>query len=199
MTIHPRRPTTVVGADISGDAQPSVVAVDFEPGHQRALARVCGEVDIEDADELGADLAAALDVSVSGLDVDLSAVTFCDCSCLHMLFRLNRRAERAGKTLVLTALGPRVDRLLRLTETEHLFTVQAARPASAPAEPGPQIETLLFTHRPRHVRIQLPTPDPSPASVSVLARARRLCEGLEIPLTVVGPAAARPPHRPAAA
>ncbi|CAM5650006.1 hypothetical protein STANM337S_06554 [Streptomyces tanashiensis] len=62
-----------------------------------------------------------------------------------------------------------------------------------------QIETLLFTHRPRHVRIQLPTPDPSPASVSVLARARRLCEGLEIPLTVVGPAAARPPHRPAAA
>ncbi|CAM5389986.1 STAS domain-containing protein [Streptomyces tanashiensis] len=136
MTIHPRRPTTVVGADISGDAQPSVVAVDFEPGHQRVLARVCGEVDIEDADELGADLAAALDVSVSGLDVDLSAVTFCDCSCLHMLFRLNRRAGRAGKTLVLTALGPRVDRLLRLTETEHLFTVQA-RPASAPAEPGP--------------------------------------------------------------
>ncbi|UZX26347.1 STAS domain-containing protein [Streptomyces tanashiensis] len=97
MTIHPAPPATVVGADISGDAQPSVVAVDFEPGHQRVLARVCGEVDIEDADELGADLAAALDVSVSGLDVDLSAVTFCDCSCLHMLFRLTGGPAGPGK------------------------------------------------------------------------------------------------------
>ncbi|MFJ7990402.1 hypothetical protein [Streptomyces sp. NPDC096351] len=57
-----------------------------------------------------------------------------------------------------------------------------------------QVEALLFTHRPRHVRIQLSTPDPSPASLSVLTRARRLCEGLCIPLTVVGPAAPRLPH-----
>ncbi|MFI0926918.1 hypothetical protein ACH4TP_23740 [Streptomyces sp. NPDC021012] len=62
-----------------------------------------------------------------------------------------------------------------------------------------QVETLLFTHRPRHVRIQLSTPDPSPASLSVPARARRLCEGLKIPLTVVGPATPRPPLSPAAA
>ncbi|MFF0558694.1 hypothetical protein ACH4ZU_29230 [Streptomyces sp. NPDC020472] len=51
-----------------------------------------------------------------------------------------------------------------------------------------QIETLLLAHRPRLVRMQLPTADPSPASLSALARARRMCEGLGIPLTVVGPA-----------
>ncbi|GEB62115.1 hypothetical protein [Streptomyces gardneri] len=62
-----------------------------------------------------------------------------------------------------------------------------------------ELEMLLFTHRPHHVRIQLPTSDPSPASVSVLARARRMCEGLGIPLTVVGPAAPHPPRSPAAA
>ncbi|MFI8519936.1 hypothetical protein ACIGEZ_19170 [Streptomyces sp. NPDC085481] len=54
-------------------------------------------------------------------------------------------------------------------------------------------EALFFTHRPRLVRLQLPTSDPSPATLSALARARRLCEGQGIPLTVVGPATiARP-------
>ncbi|MEV5975137.1 hypothetical protein [Streptomyces sp. NPDC051921] len=57
-----------------------------------------------------------------------------------------------------------------------------------------QIETLLHSHRPEQVRITLSTSDPSRASLSVLARARRLCEGLGIPLTVAGPAS-----RPAAA
>ncbi|MDX2560907.1 hypothetical protein PV371_14760 [Streptomyces sp. TX20-6-3] len=61
------------------------------------------------------------------------------------------------------------------------------------------IETLLATHGPRHVRIQLPTSDPSPASLSVLARARRLCEGLGTPLTVVGPTRIAPLSRSAAA
>ncbi|MER7521088.1 hypothetical protein ABZ135_21340 [Streptomyces sp. NPDC006339] len=63
-----------------------------------------------------------------------------------------------------------------------------------------ETEALLYAHRPRHVRIQLPTSDPSPASLSTLSRARRICETLGIPLTVVGPltTAHRPP-RPTAA
>ncbi|MFI8966446.1 hypothetical protein ACIGO8_30530 [Streptomyces sp. NPDC053493] len=64
-----------------------------------------------------------------------------------------------------------------------------------------ETEALLLAHRPRLVRIQIPTADPSPASLSALTRARRLCEALGIPLTVVGPvrtAADRPPHPTAA-
>ncbi|MFB7356049.1 STAS domain-containing protein [Streptomyces gardneri] len=68
-----------------------------------------------------------------GLDVDLSGVTFCDSSGLDMLLRLNRRANRAGKSLVLTALSPRVTRLLRLTGAEHLFTTHTW-PPSPPGE-----------------------------------------------------------------
>ncbi|MEV6329152.1 hypothetical protein [Streptomyces sp. NPDC051909] len=63
-----------------------------------------------------------------------------------------------------------------------------------------QTEALLLSHRPRLVRVQLPTADPSPASLSALSRARRLCEHLGIPLTVVGPVhVARTPPRPTAA
>ncbi|MEU3690334.1 STAS domain-containing protein [Streptomyces narbonensis] len=101
----------------------------FEPEPDRMLARVSGEIDMEDADGLGQDLAAALDASACGLDVDLSGVTFCDSSGLHMLLRLNRRASQAGKSLELTTLGPRVARLLHLTGTEHLFTVHPQSPS----------------------------------------------------------------------
>ncbi|MFJ7070243.1 hypothetical protein [Streptomyces sp. NPDC101115] len=57
-----------------------------------------------------------------------------------------------------------------------------------------ETEALLLSHRPRLVRVQLPTDDPSPASLSALSRARRLCESLGIPLSVVGPV--RPAHAP---
>ncbi|MFB7609918.1 STAS domain-containing protein [Streptomyces gardneri] len=136
MITHPRRPPTL-GAGISDTSRLPVAAVDFEPGPKRVLARVCGEIDLDDADGLGQDLTAALDSSICGLDVDLSGVTFCDSSGLHMLLRLNRQAGRSGKTLVLAALGPRVARLLRLTETERLFTIHARATSSPPAEAGP--------------------------------------------------------------
>ncbi|WP_435973080.1 hypothetical protein [Streptomyces sp. Qhu_M48] len=84
------------------------------------------------------------------------------------------------------------DRVLHVTLLRDLDV--ASRAAAAL-----QIEMLLVADRPRHVRIQLPTADPSPASLSVLALARRLCEGLRTPLTVVGPVRPAAPPRPAAA
>ncbi|MEU9862548.1 hypothetical protein AB0D99_16920 [Streptomyces sp. NPDC047971] len=57
-----------------------------------------------------------------------------------------------------------------------------------------ETEALVHAHHPRHVRVQLPTFDPSPASLSALTRARRLCEHLGIPLTVVGPAQTSAPE-----
>uniref|UniRef100_UPI003F491CCF hypothetical protein n=1 Tax=Streptomyces sp. CA-141956 TaxID=3240051 RepID=UPI003F491CCF len=62
-----------------------------------------------------------------------------------------------------------------------------------------EVETLLFAHRPQRLQIQLPAAEPTSAALSVLARVRRLCEGLGIPLTVYGPARTKPPARPAAA
>ncbi|MEV6955737.1 STAS domain-containing protein [Streptomyces sp. NPDC051183] len=81
-----------------------------------------GEIDMADADGLCKDLTTALESSRSGLDVDLSGVTFCDSSGLHVLLDLNGLALKAGKSLVLTALSRPVARLLDLTGTRSRLT-----------------------------------------------------------------------------
>ncbi|MFD8638343.1 STAS domain-containing protein, partial [Streptomyces sp. NPDC059656] len=116
--------------EYSGDtARPSVAVVVLEPGPQRILARVCGEIDMDDADGLRADLTSALESSRYGLDVDLSAVTFCDTTGLHVLLGLDRLALEAGKSLVLTALSRPVARLLHVSGVRHVLTVRAWPPA----------------------------------------------------------------------
>ncbi|MER7537576.1 STAS domain-containing protein [Streptomyces sp. NPDC097704] len=74
-------------------------AVVFEPGSERALARVSGEIDRDDATEVREALTAALDASRIGLDVDLTAVSFCDSSGPHALLDPSGEARAAGKTL----------------------------------------------------------------------------------------------------
>ncbi|MFB6619381.1 STAS domain-containing protein [Streptomyces sp. NPDC056367] len=112
-----------------GAVQPSVVSVVFEPGPQRVLARVSGEIDMDDADGLRGDLVSALESSPDGMDVDLSAVTFCDTTGLHILLDLHRLALEAGKSLVLTALSRPVARLLRVSGVQQVLTVRAWPPA----------------------------------------------------------------------
>ncbi|WP_158076971.1 STAS domain-containing protein [Streptomyces sp. CB02009] len=123
------------------------LAVVIEPGPRRMLARVCGEIDTDNAHELRRTLVAALDSSARGLDIDLSGVTFCDCTALHVLLHLNQLAQQAGKTLVLSALGPRTARLLQITRTHHVFTTPAHVPrvgagTDAPTPRGRQIPGL---------------------------------------------------------
>ncbi|MFI8292079.1 hypothetical protein EAO71_33440 [Streptomyces sp. ms191] len=54
-----------------------------------------------------------------------------------------------------------------------------------------EIEALVAAHRPDQVLVELPSPVPSPATFSALARARRMCQSLGIPLTATGPGADR--------
>ncbi|MET9378650.1 hypothetical protein ABZX98_31700 [Streptomyces sp. NPDC002992] len=51
------------------------------------------------------------------------------------------------------------------------------------------IEALVFAHRPSRVLVELATPTPSPASLSAIARARRMCQSLGIPIAATGPGA----------
>lgn len=50
-----------------------------------------------------------------------------------------------------------------------------------------QIESLVHTHRPEQVTVELPSRSPSPMTFSALARAQRMCQSLGIPLTATGP------------
>ncbi|MFJ9598262.1 anti-sigma factor antagonist [Streptomyces virginiae] len=109
------------------------LAVVVDPGPRRTRVRVCGEIDMDDAVEVREDLTAALDASRNGLDIDLAGVTFCDSSGLHVLLDLNEQAREAGKTLVLSALSPTVVRLLHITGTRGVLTVQDQLASNSPA------------------------------------------------------------------
>lgn len=93
------------------------VAVAVRPGPQRTRAEISGEIDADNCGKVRDALNAALDASTAGLDIDLSALTFCDCSGLHLLLDLHLTATTTGKTLVLHAPRPQFTRLLDLTDT----------------------------------------------------------------------------------
>ncbi|MEV7728868.1 STAS domain-containing protein [Streptomyces sp. NPDC087917] len=134
----------VPSASLRANLRPSVVALAFEPGPHRVLARVRGEIDLADAVVFREQLTAALHASRRGIDVDLSAVTFCDSSGLHVLLDLNREAVEAGKSLVLFSLSRPVARLLEITDTRHLFTVSGPSVTTAArvdGHPGPPSAT----------------------------------------------------------
>ncbi|MFE1232506.1 hypothetical protein [Streptomyces sp. NPDC058745] len=52
-----------------------------------------------------------------------------------------------------------------------------------------QIEALIAAYRPARVVIELTSTPPSLATLSAIARAKRMCEGLDIPLALVETAA----------
>jgi anti-anti-sigma factor len=61
-----------------------------------AVAEVLGELDLTNADELEKRLAAIVG-DAPGLVIDLNKVTFLDSAALHVLFRIGRELEGAGK------------------------------------------------------------------------------------------------------
>jgi anti-anti-sigma factor len=124
---------------------------------------VSGELDIDTEQTLHDALRQALQRSVSGVDVDLGGVDFCDCSGLNVLLSVRRRALEDAKTLALTSTGPAVDRLLSLTGTHRLFaTPDSTAPRAGnshdgyPREsrsPSPEEDGAEYTDRELHIEL----------------------------------------------
>ncbi|MET9730138.1 STAS domain-containing protein [Streptomyces sp. NPDC006458] len=123
---HPRRAgTTDAGA---GDAlkgtqalmpcEPVVVRSERN-GHVRV--KVSGELDIAAGPALRSALDAAVD-RCAHVMLDLTGVTFCDCSGLNVMLAAQRHAAAQGKTLSVRAAGPAVEGLLTRTGTWSLLT-----------------------------------------------------------------------------
>ncbi|MEU7701370.1 hypothetical protein ACF064_21950 [Streptomyces sp. NPDC015492] len=71
---------------------------------------------------------------------------------------------------------------------------------TARAAAAMHVQRLVLAHRPEGVRLHLVAGLATGASLSVLARVRRLCESLDIPLVISDqPWAARAPFAPAVA
>ncbi|MFD3308791.1 anti-sigma factor antagonist [Streptomyces sp. NPDC058694] len=121
----------------------SVIAAEERPSaslkieaHQvgaRTAVVIAGEIDLDGEQQLKQELRRALAESVTGVDLDLSGVEFCDCSGLNVLLRLRRRALKDAKTVVIRAADPVVERLLAVTGTTSLFA-PALTPTYAPTE-----------------------------------------------------------------
>ncbi|MFJ9770329.1 STAS domain-containing protein [Kitasatospora sp. NPDC101157] len=78
------------------------------------VVTACGEIDLDTAPRLHRELSRAL-TEHREVVLDLSEVTFMDCSGLGVLVRARNQADRSGRSLVLRGVGRPVARLLKLT------------------------------------------------------------------------------------
>lgn len=104
--------------------------------HCRALITLAGEIDLETAPLAGASLRECLDDRMRTLDVDLTAVTFCDVSGLNAFLHASAEARRAGGTVRLHHPSPSLRRILTLTGCAFLLNgTPASRIGDPPAPP----------------------------------------------------------------
>jgi anti-anti-sigma factor len=87
----------------------------------RTRVSVAGELGLEVGEELRGALRAALAHTDEGIDLDLSGVSFCDCSGLNVLLAVREQALAEGKSVTLDRISSVVERLLSLTGTLPLF------------------------------------------------------------------------------
>ncbi|MEV8018839.1 STAS domain-containing protein [Streptomyces sp. NPDC086554] len=93
----------------------------------RALITLAGEIDLETAPLVSASLRECLYGGVRSIDVDLTAVTFCDMSGLNAFLRASAQATTAGGALRLHHPSPELRRILALTGCTVLLSVPPAR------------------------------------------------------------------------
>lgn len=87
----------------------------------RATVRASGELDLAARDSIVEVLGRQRDSGRAIVRLDLTDVTFMDCSCLHALVEEHQRFLAARGHLVLTGVGHRTSRLLELTGLDQIL------------------------------------------------------------------------------
>ena len=94
-----------------------------------ARLRVAGEVDVRTVADLRQELLAAIDAGIGDLVVDCDGLHLVDATGLGALLSAHRRAQRAGRRLVLNNVQADLSRLLHVSRLSRLLSV-ARRPAA---------------------------------------------------------------------
>ena len=94
-----------------------------------------GEIDLDTAPSLGRALADALRAH-RDVVLDLTEVTFMDCTDLNVLLAAREQADLHGRRFTVHGAGHRVERLLELTGTDRHLTVLPELFAPAPGMEG---------------------------------------------------------------
>lgn len=98
----------------------SQVTVELTPGS--AVLR--GRLDVHSVADVRLLLHAVMDRGSGELVLDVGDMEVGDATGLGLLVGLHRRADRAGRRLVLRAVPPRLDRLLRLSRLHRILHVE---------------------------------------------------------------------------
>ena len=101
-----------------------------QPG--KAAFTVVGEIDLGSAPQLHAALLGSVDADVRTIEVDVQAVSFCDCAGLRVLLDASRRAAAVGTRLRLCHPQPAVARLFALSGADDTLLGRSI-PIEAPA------------------------------------------------------------------
>lgn len=109
--------------------------VDWAAQDGVALVYAAGEIDRDSAPQLRAAVDAALRTDPAVLHFDMSAVTFCDSSGLHVLVRARRLSTESGGAVTVTSSSA-VTRLFDITGTTALFPDRAPRAVAPVDGPG---------------------------------------------------------------
>jgi anti-anti-sigma factor len=114
----------------------------------RALITLAGEIDLDSAPLVRTALSRSLSDGIRTIDVDLTLVTFCDCSGLNTFLHAAQETAEAGGTLRLHHPPPTLGRILDLTGSGFLLLgAPPGHPAPPPgAVPAPTAQ--VPPHRP---------------------------------------------------
>ncbi|MFF1543741.1 STAS domain-containing protein [Streptomyces sp. NPDC058291] len=118
-------------------AFPQLNVYRYERG-TRALVTLAGEIDLTTAPQVRQALAECLSEGVRSIDVDLTAVTFCDAAGLNAFLLASRFATEAGRTLRLHYPPQSMARVIEITGSGFLLHSSPAGAGSGriPVAPG---------------------------------------------------------------
>jgi anti-sigma B factor antagonist len=113
----------------------------------RTLITLVGEIDLESAPLVRASLEWCLRDGIRTIDIDLTLVTFCDCSGLNEFLHAAQQTRVAGGTLRLHHPPPILARIVRLAHCGFLFPCPQFVPLPPSVGGAPAAPLLTPPHR----------------------------------------------------
>jgi anti-anti-sigma factor len=108
----------------------------IRPGSLLPTVEVAGELDLESGPYLREQLRSIMRAHGAHLAIDLTGVTFIDCSGVNALLASGRDALRLGGWTRVAGTSPCVRRLIEITGLQQVLGVLPAGPLNARAEPA---------------------------------------------------------------
>jgi anti-anti-sigma factor len=128
---------------------PPILNVHRHDTDNRTLITLTGEIDLNSAPLVHTSLQQCLHDGIRAIDVDMTAVTFCDSSGLNAFRYALLHTATAGGSLRLHHPSPALERLLALTGSRSLFlTLPDALAGSRPPPQPPPLHPAAHRFAP---------------------------------------------------